>query len=766
MISTHLQEKIERMLKEGDLQGAAHVLRSCTPDKEFPLYYALEKGTPELVKAVLDSGIGIDRLEHVFHAVWSSKNEYLLDKIKLLLEYGLKVENTLDFSYSYNTILQIPKTRRADEVWDLLAPRILSAKDKLPKGWEEALLRSAAYYHRGKLLEKLSQQNFKLNTHLDDTNIGSRFIAKTLLHKMVEGFEQSLENPISKEHLDEIRLAFEVFASSGLSGNAKDTFERNVLHYLCLYEAPIEVHEVFFQVFFRESNNSRPINWWENAPLFRAFDPVYKIVNDRDAFGNTPLHYACKRGDIEVIEFLLKKGADPNVENNEGKTPLFYLNPKAVSAIKMMLDYGANPRVEDKHGKTLLDYFLDEQKIDFESPNTARLRKDSLLLLLEREPDPQKISQYMTSFLTLLIKASAPRIGSDNYPKSVLYDLVEEVIKSGANVNTPDQEGNYPIHYATIDLGLTQILLKKGADPDVRSYYDENTPAHWALERGRIEVLALLLESGANPNAKNKEGKTLTHLAVEYLPKTVEALSLLKKFGGDFSVKTPAGESLALYYVKNLLNSSSFTLYTLNADSLKELASLGLDFKDEKILFHAVQSPRTLDKQVIERRNTLLRFLVKELGVSINAKDTKGNTPLHLACREKDRELAQLLINLGAKPWERNLDGNTPGDILAFFYTSYDGRTKWPIWAMQLGIFPLNNEKALLAILENEKNVGKALKGIKRFIQGMLEEDPLASMELIPTLFSRSPLLRDITKEIVLNSKKEFSFGMGLDDLG
>lgn len=41
-----------------------------------------------------------------------------------------------------------------------------------------------------------------------------------------------------------------------------------------------------------------------------------------DAEANTPLHDACRRGDLSIVQLLLRHKADPNVANGFGETPL------------------------------------------------------------------------------------------------------------------------------------------------------------------------------------------------------------------------------------------------------------------------------------------------------------------------------------------------------------------------------------------------------------------------------------------------------------
>jgi ankyrin repeat protein len=55
-----------------------------------------------------------------------------------------------------------------------------------------------------------------------------------------------------------------------------------------------------------------------NYLISRGFDP-----NAQNRFGETPLHIACKDKDaLDLIQFLVAKGADPNIANKLGDTPL------------------------------------------------------------------------------------------------------------------------------------------------------------------------------------------------------------------------------------------------------------------------------------------------------------------------------------------------------------------------------------------------------------------------------------------------------------
>jgi hypothetical protein len=58
--------------------------------------------------------------------------------------------------------------------------------------------------------------------------------------------------------------------------------------------------------------------------------------------GRTPLHEACHSGNVtnlDFVELLLEKGADPNTQDDLGKTPLVLTTPHAPGAAKFLLNW-------------------------------------------------------------------------------------------------------------------------------------------------------------------------------------------------------------------------------------------------------------------------------------------------------------------------------------------------------------------------------------------------------------------------------------------
>lgn len=80
-----------------------------------------------------------------------------------------------------------------------------------------------------------------------------------------------------------------------------------------------------------------------------------------DATGRTGLMNAASRNRIEVIAFLLERGANPNKANANGTTPLMFAKTAAFAygdsmGMKMLIDAGADRNARDKFGLTALDY--------------------------------------------------------------------------------------------------------------------------------------------------------------------------------------------------------------------------------------------------------------------------------------------------------------------------------------------------------------------------------------------------------------------------
>jgi ankyrin repeat protein len=76
-------------------------------------------------------------------------------------------------------------------------------------------------------------------------------------------------------------------------------------------------------------------------------------------FGWTPLGGAIFHQQTNVICYLVEKGANVNVADQSGETPLMWLTSwgdEAVPMVRLLIEHGANLQAKDKHGATVLSY--------------------------------------------------------------------------------------------------------------------------------------------------------------------------------------------------------------------------------------------------------------------------------------------------------------------------------------------------------------------------------------------------------------------------
>ena len=88
------------------------------------------------------------------------------------------------------------------------------------------------------------------------------------------------------------------------------------------------------------------------------FDKVVLTdVNQHGKFGNTPLNYACKRGNLEEVEALPAAGANVDAEGEMGDKPLHDTAIQGhLAVVKRLLAAGASPNMVNDYGRTPRDF--------------------------------------------------------------------------------------------------------------------------------------------------------------------------------------------------------------------------------------------------------------------------------------------------------------------------------------------------------------------------------------------------------------------------
>ena len=99
-------------------------------------------------------------------------------------------------------------------------------------------------------------------------------------------------------------------------------------------------------------------------------------INIQDNHGWTPLMNSISKDKIKLAKFLIDKGADPNIpETDSGSTPLFLSIGKGkIELARLLFEKGANPYFEDRHGVTSLT--LAKRIVGFFDFSLKKLIKD------------------------------------------------------------------------------------------------------------------------------------------------------------------------------------------------------------------------------------------------------------------------------------------------------------------------------------------------------------------------------------------------------
>jgi len=70
----------------------------------------------------------------------------------------------------------------------------------------------------------------------------------------------------------------------------------------------------------------------------------------------TPLMFACMLKPVKIVEFLLKKGADPNLKSSTGQTALMMATIRGrFEIVKLLLEYGADFNIKDHNNTKAID---------------------------------------------------------------------------------------------------------------------------------------------------------------------------------------------------------------------------------------------------------------------------------------------------------------------------------------------------------------------------------------------------------------------------
>jgi ankyrin repeat protein len=208
----------------------------------------------------------------------------------------------------------------------------------------------------------------------------------------------------------------------------------------------------------------------------------------------------------------------------------------------------------------------------------------------------------------------------------------KELIESGLDVNIWNEKI------------LTTKFLTSKKSTALFTFEDyekgRETPLHMATRHGYIDMARLLVEHGADLEARDLRGNTSLHLATKYnQPALVE---FLLESGANVNAYDQGGWT-ALFWA------SSAQIATMLLDQGADMNGVGEDTTNP-LHYHSLMPNQEIALLLIER------------GAEINKRDIEGKTPLHWAVYSGSLNVTERLLMEGAIVGVRDNNGKTALD--------------------------------------------------------------------------------------------------------
>lgn len=287
------------------------------------------------------------------------------------------------------------------------------------------------------------------------------------------------------------------FISKGISITEKDKFGRTVADYSTkvgdlniLDQLIVKGVKPTDQALFFATQGSRTKE--NGIQIFQALIEKYKLnPKALNPQGQTLLHALSRRGNLEIINYVITKGADAKVVDKEGNTALMVaaggknkdliqlllsksnnINAvnnlgesalaKAVASgsseiVALLLEKGAKADIKDKEGNNIASYWFNS----FKPKDENFIQKQQLLANAKVD---FKAPQHKGA--TLLHLA----VDQNN------LDLVKKAVELGIDINAQDEDGNTALHKAALvakDDAILKTLVAAGANKNLKTEFEE-----------------------------------------------------------------------------------------------------------------------------------------------------------------------------------------------------------------------------------------------------------------------------------------------------
>ena len=274
----------------------------------------------------------------------------------------------------------------------------------------------------------------------------------------------------------------------------------------------------------------------------------------------TMLSWAALNGRTEMVDFFLKSGADVNLANATGQTPLM----GAVwhgSIISSLLKAGAQASLEDNYGNTALNYAIDAleeaTKKRKEKWNSQPYDNEAYLMAKDVEESVNWVfCSVIWNFKPIKEKNGKIKKLSKNPLNLIIESEAIETLSKKSCLNTLKSNGFDPNEFYPNSFLTTKEAALQTKDEELILFvkYEllglkDDQKLMRAVQKGDLKMVQDLIQNGADLNQTNESGQTA--LMEASIVGFIQMAETLIKAGADLLIKNKSGEDAYSLAMKN-----------------------------------------------------------------------------------------------------------------------------------------------------------------------------------------------------------------------